>query len=61
MTSQQYQMTLFEESDMLMLSVEDFRARLSAYSIATKTKKAKTLSVSAIISIILLYHKGDRE
>lgn len=23
--------------------------------------KAKTLSVSAIISIILLYHKGDRE
>ncbi|CEY00861.1 methyl transferase [Streptococcus pneumoniae] len=30
MTLQQYQMTLFEESDMLMLSVEDFRARLSA-------------------------------
>ena len=29
MTSQQYQMTLFEESDMLMLSVEGFRARLS--------------------------------
>ena len=29
MTSKQYKMTLFEESDMLMLSVEDFRAKLS--------------------------------
>nr|DAR68756.1 MAG TPA: hypothetical protein [Caudoviricetes sp.] len=29
MTLQKYQMTLFEESDMLMSSVEDFRARLS--------------------------------
>lgn len=30
MTSQQFQMNLFEESDVWMLSVEDFRARLSA-------------------------------
>jgi len=30
MTSQQYQMSLFEESDVWTLSVEDFRARLSA-------------------------------
>ena len=29
MTSQQYQMSLFEESDVWTLSVEDFRARLS--------------------------------
>ena len=30
MTSQEYQMNLFEESEVWMLSVEDFRARLSA-------------------------------
>ena len=30
MTSQQYQTSLFEESDVWTLSVEDFRARLSA-------------------------------
>ena len=30
MTSQQYQMSLFEELDVWMLSVEDFRVRLSA-------------------------------
>ena len=30
MTSQQYQMSLFDESDVWTLSVEDFRARLSA-------------------------------
>lgn len=30
MTSQQYQMSLFEESEVWTLSVEDFRARLSA-------------------------------
>ena len=30
MTLQQYQMSLFEESDVWTLSVEDFRARLSA-------------------------------
>lgn len=29
MTSQQYQMSLFEESEVWTLSVEDFRARLS--------------------------------
>jgi len=35
--------------------------KLSRYSITSKIKKAKALSASAIISIILLYHKGDRE
>ncbi len=30
MTSQQYQTSLFEESDVWTLSVEDFRAKLSA-------------------------------
>lgn len=29
MTSQRYQMSLFEESDVWILSVEDFRAKLS--------------------------------
>lgn len=29
MTSQQYQMNLFEESEVWTLSVEDFRAKLS--------------------------------
>ncbi|CGF69681.1 phage protein [Streptococcus pneumoniae] len=36
---------------------EAFEARANI----EKTKKAKTLSVSAIISIILLYHKGGRD
>ena len=39
MTSQQYQMTLFEELDELTLSAEDFRARLSALRESDKDLK----------------------
>ncbi len=39
MTSQQYQMSLFEESEVSMLSVEDFRAKLSQLQESEKVSK----------------------